>query len=559
MALKKVDEFLRLLDVGAPLIHISDRDVPTLLAVVAGHKARGGNSGGTYFFVNGAGLFLYDLPLSGGAPTVSQVTIKLSMGNQPITDAETLLSLVIGVSPHAQILRPGSNVFLCLMERDSFDRSPPLVSMCKSLYVGADKLFKLAPPLGGKKKQGTSTQHSEAMQEYKPKSQVPTSSTIILLGETLEPPPQIASHCFVFGAMKTELPSWITSEKKDKKGNLIYPKQLWEHLGGLIQNECTMVAAAAHKGADDLAGKKRIDAMVQAATWIRSGIFRSNAVVKELSETIRMEDVGGYEVVKKFINRRKSIVEKWEKAKAKNVQMKGIFLVGIPGSGKTILLEAMGKEWGLPSYELNLNLALGRYVGESESRLQAGFDTLRKLAPCFCLIDEVDKVLAGVGEGQTAGSDVPLRIFGMLLRAMNESNDIIFGVSANRVKSLPGEFMRKGRFDKMFFMDVPGPTERAEIFAIHMKKRGEDALKLPKEDKEKIISEMEDFTGAEIESIVNEAVATSVIEDEELNTSMIMAQIRECKGIDYDKKEIVDLRNWAKKHAEFASITRQKS
>lgn len=161
------------------------------------------------------------------------------------------------------------------------------------------------------------------------------------------------------------------------------------------------------------------------------------------------------------------------------------------------------------------------------------------------MLTACDKSLAGVGEGEVAGSDVPKKMLGILLDYMSQNNGIIFGASANRTKSIPAEFLRRGRFDRIFFMDLPNDAARTKILHIHLKKHGHDLTKFTTDEVKKMVGALENFTGAEIEAVVTESIIESVVEKSTLNCEMICRLTNATRTMDKDKKDIVELRGWA--------------
>lgn len=181
---------------------------------------------------------------------------------------------------------------------------------------------------------------------------------------------------------------------------------------------------------------------------------------------------------------------------------RGVLLVGVPGCGKSLSARAIAAEWRLPLYRLDLAAILGQYVGQSEGRLREALETADRLAPCVLWIDEIEKGLAG----QNDSTGVGRRLVGQFLFWLQESRSRVFVVAtSNDVRSLPPELLRKGRFDELFFVDLPDPADRQEIIGLyyHRYVRREPPADLV----EKLVALSEGFAGSDIESALHEVGA----------------------------------------------------
>ena len=167
---------------------------------------------------------------------------------------------------------------------------------------------------------------------------------------------------------------------------------------------------------------------------------------------------------------------------------------------------------------------MGKYVGESEENLRRALRLAEAICPCVLWIDELEKAFAGIGRSD-GSSDVTTRLFGQFLTWMQEKEDAVFIVAtANDVTQLPPEFLRKGRFDELFFVDLPKEEERRKIFYIHLKKRRRYQKRL---DIRKLAAETEGYNGADIESIVKEAIETCFLEHRETVTTEDLQKAKE--------------------------------
>lgn len=185
---------------------------------------------------------------------------------------------------------------------------------------------------------------------------------------------------------------------------------------------------------------------------------------------------------------------------------RGVLLVGVPGCGKSLSAKAISAEWGLPLYRLDLASILGQYVGQSESRLREALDTADRVAPCVLWIDEIEKGLAG----QNDSTGVGRRLLGQFLYWLQESGSRVFVVAtANDVRSLPPELLRKGRFDELFFVDLPDEADRAEIIRLYHRRylRADPDPALVTQ----LVSLSAGFAGSDIESALHEVGAAALL------------------------------------------------
>ncbi|MBW5483316.1 AAA family ATPase [Streptomyces bambusae] len=181
---------------------------------------------------------------------------------------------------------------------------------------------------------------------------------------------------------------------------------------------------------------------------------------------------------------------------------RGVLLVGVPGCGKSLSAKSVAAQWGLPLYRLDMGAIHGKYLGESEGRLREALDTADRVAPCVLWIDEIEKGLAGAGDS----TGVPQRVLGHFLYWLQESQSRTFVVAtANDVRSLPPELLRKGRFDELFFVDLPDAEDRAEIIRLYHRrylKADPDSEQLSR-----LVDLSDGFAGSDIEAALHDVGA----------------------------------------------------
>ena len=240
----------------------------------------------------------------------------------------------------------------------------------------------------------------------------------------------------------------------------------------------------------------------------KATIIKQSEILTYISEDKlpNPEDIGGYDNLKEFINRRKLAYSR--EARESQLDMpKGIILLGVPGTGKSFVAYALGGMLGLPVFEFNVGAVYGSLVGESEARMRSALKTIDAQHGCVMLVDEADKAFGGAADA-VGDSGVTKRVMGNLLTWLAAKKDRTFVVmTLNRIDGLPPELLRPGRFDKVFFTDLPEADTRKEILKIHFRKRGikPEDLKLNPADWKHIVDRTDRFVGAELEEIVREA------------------------------------------------------
>lgn len=262
--------------------------------------------------------------------------------------------------------------------------------------------------------------------------------------------------------------------------------------------------------------------------------------------------IGGLDALKEWILKRKRAYT--AEAEAYGLPSpKGILLVGVPGTGKSLSAKAIGIALGVPTVKLDIGALFNSLVGESEARTRDALKLAEAMSPCVLWVDEIDKGLAGAGGGGSNDSGVTKRVFGTVISWMQERKRSVFLVAtANQVESLPPELLRKGRFDEIFAVDLPDINERNAIFAIHLRKRNRE--KLLDASILRCATETEGFTGSEIECIIEESMFNAFEEDRDITTVDLLSAIRSTVPLSVTAKEQIEsIRKWASTRARFAS------
>ena len=235
-------------------------------------------------------------------------------------------------------------------------------------------------------------------------------------------------------------------------------------------------------------------------------IIKKSSILEIIDFKEKIEDIGGLEGLKEWLKSKAQVFRRLDEAKKFGVDTpKGVLLVGMPGCGKSLAAKASARLFNVPLLRLDIGRLLGKYVGESEHNMRVALKTAESISPCILWIDEIEKAFAGINQDGGA-SDITKRLFGQFLTWLQEKENTVFVVAtANDITAFPPEFLRKGRFDEIFFIDFPNEEEREKIFKIHLEKRGKLNDKIDiKELAEKTIG----YCGSDIEEVVKMTVET---------------------------------------------------
>ena len=232
-------------------------------------------------------------------------------------------------------------------------------------------------------------------------------------------------------------------------------------------------------------------------------IIRKSGILDYFPKNESLLDVGGMENLKDWLQKRQLAYEKNAREWGLK-EPKGLLLLGVPGCGKSLIAKSIASNWNMPLLRLDVGKVFQGIVGSSEDNIRKAIATAEAVAPCVLWIDEIEKGLSGVQSSGATDGGVTSRIFSTILTWMQEKTAPVFVVAtANNINQLPPELLRKGRFDEIFFVDLPEKAEREKIFSIHLKKNGKDpslyALDV-------LAEQANNFNGAEIEECIKEAM-----------------------------------------------------
>ncbi|MGM0214620.1 AAA family ATPase [Enterococcus sp. AZ109] len=284
-------------------------------------------------------------------------------------------------------------------------------------------------------------------------------------------------------------------------------------------------------------------------------LFSDISGLEKIDVDENVKNVGGLSGLRKWLNVKKELLtpEKRNEMKKRGLQSpRGILLVGVPGCGKSLSAKSIAANWKLPLYRLDFATVQGSYVGQSEQQLKDALTTAEHVSPCVLWIDEIEKGLAGAAGANDGG--VSTRMVGQFLFWLQESKKQVFVVAtANDVSKLPSELLRRGRFDELFFVDLPTSDERAEILSIYMAKYLK--LKFEGEFAKRIVEITDGFTGADLESAVREIAYNSIASDEfKVTQGTIIETFQNVVPLSQTSPEKIEsIREWGKTRAVPAS------
>ena len=292
------------------------------------------------------------------------------------------------------------------------------------------------------------------------------------------------------------------------------------------------------------------------ARWLRRA--KAERISEQLGGALTFVDVdvpkvGGLDNLKKFHEDRKVAFGSEKARKYGLPEPKGILLLGTPGCGKSLTAKGLAQDWGVPMLKFDLGRVFGSLVGQSESQVRQAIEAAEACSPRILMIDEIEKGLAGAS-GASGDSGTTKRVFGTLLSWLQDKTAPVYVVAtANRIADLPPELLRKGRFDEIFFVDLPTLEERTEIAKIHVERRGRKVSDI---NVTMIAKATEGFGGAEIEQAIVDAMFRSFSDNREVCTEDVLVAVKATMPLSKTmESEIKVLRSWVNGRARLASST----
>ncbi|MAX38367.1 AAA family ATPase [Gimesia sp.] len=271
-------------------------------------------------------------------------------------------------------------------------------------------------------------------------------------------------------------------------------------------------------------------------------LLGSTGCLESIAVDVKSEEVGGLNKLKDWLKLRRGGFT--QKAQDYGIEPpRGVLMLGVPGSGKSLCAKMVASDWNMALLRLDPGMLYQKFIGESESQLRQALSQAESMAPVILWIDEIEKAFASAS-GSSADGGLSKRMFGTLLAWMQDHRHPIFIIAtANDISALPPELMRKGRFDEVFFVDLPTPAAREQILKIHLQRRKRDSDQF---DLRSLAALAEDFTGSELEQAVMSGLFAAFAENAEIEDRHIASEIQKTRPLAVLMKErISELRLWA--------------
>jgi SpoVK/Ycf46/Vps4 family AAA+-type ATPase len=288
----------------------------------------------------------------------------------------------------------------------------------------------------------------------------------------------------------------------------------------------------------------------------KKAVLRRSEMLEFVEADEGLSSVGGMENLKNWLAQRRGT---WEDS-ARDFGLEpphGAIILGVQGCGKSLCARAMAGEWQLPLVKFDTAAVYDKFVGETEKRIRKVFEVAEGLAPCVLWIDELEKVFAGSGpDSASADAGVSSRLLASFLSWMQDRKAPVFvAATCNNVSVLPPELIRKGRFDELFFVDLPNQAERKQVFSIQLTRRKRNPAEF---DLERIAEAAKGYSGAEIDAAVQTGLYAAFSQKKQLTTRALMEALAQTVPLSTTRaEEILALREWARTRAVPASLPGQ--
>lgn len=388
-----------------------------------------------------------------------------------------------------------------------------------------------------------------------------TDSSLLILAPVLRIPTELEKDTTVVDfplPSREELERLLdnfTKDHSDRATIQLTPetrKAMIESLQGLTAVEAENVLSRA------LVHDRRLDASdLGLIIKEKEQIIRKSGILEYYPLKEGLKDVGGLDRLKTWLQQERSVFYNEAATKSGIRAPRGVLLIGVPGCGKSLSAKAVANEWKMPLLRFDVGKVFGMYVGQSEENIRRAIRTAESIAPCVLWIDEIEKGFSGVGGGDH-DSGVTKRVFGTFVTWLQEKESPVYVVATgNDVSSLPPELLRKGRFDEIFFVDLPTEKERGEVFTVHLTNRKQNMARF---NLQALTQATSGYTGADIESVVDQALKASFHDGgREATTEDMLKVVQQTMPLSATMKEKIEsLRAWAKTRARPASALVEK-
>lgn len=382
-----------------------------------------------------------------------------------------------------------------------------------------------------------------------------TSKTLLLLSPVLTLPAELVKEMVVVDfplpdfAMLAETFEQITEALPADIKVIISPpevEKLLHSAQGLTLKEFSNVLAKT------LVTRGRIDReAIDVVNSEKRQIIRKSGILDYYPAAESFGSIGGLENLKRWLISRSRAFS--EAAREFGLPWpRGILIVGVQGCGKSLTAKAVAQQWRLPLLKLDLGRLFGGLVGSSEQNMRQAIQLAESTAPGVLWIDEIEKGLSGLGSSNLTDGGTTARVIGTFLTWMQEKTQPVFVIAtSNDISALPPELLRKGRFDEIFFVDLPTRSEREVIFQIHIERRGRAAAD---HDLAALAADSRGYSGAEIEEVVVAGLFRAFEQGEDLSTDHMLAATKATVPLSVVMEEkITSLREWARMRTRMAS------
>lgn len=282
-------------------------------------------------------------------------------------------------------------------------------------------------------------------------------------------------------------------------------------------------------------------------------LLRHSGMLEFVEASDNMASIGGLENLKHWLQQRRGAWE--DSAREFGLEPpRGVIILGVQGCGKSLCARAVAGEWRLPLVKFDTSAVYDKYIGETEKRIRKVFQVAEGLAPCVLWIDELEKVFAGSGpDSASADAGVSSRLLASFLSWMQDRKAAVFvAATCNNVTVLPPELIRKGRFDELFFVDLPNQAERRQVFSIQLARRKRNPAEF---DLDKVGAAAKGYSGAEIDAAVQGALYAAYSEKKPLSTQLLLDALSQTVPLSTTRaEEVAALREWARTRAVPASL-----
>jgi len=381
--------------------------------------------------------------------------------------------------------------------------------------------------------------------------------TVVILSPVKTIPPELETAIYFLNMplpdtamLKRLLQEIVGSVRSDERIKIELPESRYEGMAnaalGLTLDEAERVFFKAIIRDAKLALRD-----VQYVREEKRQIVQKSGLLEYYETTEDMGAVGGLDMLKAWLKRRTRAFEPAARRYGLPVP-KGLLLLGVQGCGKSLAAKAVSGSWGFPLLRLDLSRIFGSLMGSSETNMRRALEMAESVSPAVLWVDEIEKTFSGVESSGRTDAGTTSRVFGSFLTWLQDKKALVFCVAtANSIKALPPELLRKGRFDEIFFVDLPSPDERVAIFKIHLAKRNRDPARF---DLPRLAEQSERFSGAEIEQAIISAMYNAYDADRDIATSDILQAMQSTVPLSVTMREDLEqLRTWAQDRARPAS------